>query len=63
MDGREENCQMVAPVLKEDATSRTIKFPVGTWLGDDGSTVTGPKTIEVNAPINRLPHYRLRTGR
>lgn len=49
---------LVAPVLQKEATMRTIQFPVGTWLGDDGSSVIGPCTHNVEAPLNRLPHYR-----
>jgi alpha-glucosidase (family GH31 glycosyl hydrolase) len=49
---------LVAPVLTKNARARTIVFPGGTWKGDDGSTVTGPKTVEVPAPLERLPWYR-----
>ncbi len=53
---------LVAPVLAKSARSRTVVFPRGTWKGDDGSTVTGPKTIEVPAPLGRLPWYRRMNG-
>ncbi len=49
---------LVAPVLEKGATKRTILFPEGTWLGDDGSEVAGPCTKEVDAPLSRLPWYR-----
>ncbi|WP_258168579.1 glycoside hydrolase family 31 protein [Paenibacillus sp. AR247] len=49
---------LVAPVLQKGATTRTIAFPSGTWYGDDGSHVTGPCVIEVDAPLSRLPWYR-----
>ena len=49
---------LVAPVLAKDARSRKVAFPAGTWKGDDGSTVTGPRTVEVSAPLSRLPWYR-----
>ena len=49
---------LVAPVLQKNARTRTIVFPRGTWKGDDGSTVVGPKTVEVAAPLERLPWYR-----
>ena len=49
---------LVAPVLQKNARTRTIVFPRGTWKGDDGSTVVGPKTVEVVAPLERLPWYR-----
>jgi alpha-glucosidase len=49
---------LVAPVVKKGATSREILFPEGKWEGDDGSVVEGPVTLEVAAPIERLPWYR-----
>jgi len=49
---------LVAPVLEKGARSRKIVFPAGTWKGDDDSVVTGPCTMEVNVPLERLPWYR-----
>jgi alpha-glucosidase len=49
---------LVAPVTEKGAISREIVFPEGKWEGDDGSVVEGPATIEVAAPIERLPWYR-----
>jgi alpha-glucosidase (family GH31 glycosyl hydrolase) len=49
---------LVAPVLKAKARARMIVFPAGTWKGDDGVTVVGPKSVEVSAPLERLPWYR-----
>ena len=49
---------MVAPVLEKGKRSRTVIFPEGTWLGDDGSTITGSCTREINVPLRRLPWYR-----
>ncbi|MCM0647318.1 glycoside hydrolase family 31 protein [Clostridium swellfunianum] len=48
---------LVAPVLKKGATSRSIVFPRGKWIGDDKTVVQGPCTITVDAPIERLPWY------
>jgi alpha-glucosidase (family GH31 glycosyl hydrolase) len=48
---------LVAPVVQRGARSRTITFPPGSWLGDDGSVVLGPATREVAAPLSRLPWY------
>jgi len=50
---------LVAPVLEKGKTSRTVVFPPGTWRGDDASTVNGPCTIQIDAPLSRLPWYRL----
>lgn len=52
---------LVAPVLQKGATSRQVTFPPGTWRNEDGSTVRGPATQTVAAPLNRLPWWR-RTG-
>lgn len=50
---------LVAPVLEKGARSRMVVFPSGTWKGDDGSLVNGPCVQEVDAPLERLPWYRL----
>jgi len=49
---------LVAPVIEKNSLSREIVFPPGKWVGDDGSTVSGPAKIKVNVPIERLPWYR-----
>ena len=49
---------LVAPVLGKNVRARPIVFPPGTWKGDDGSTVVGPKTVETAVPLDRLPWYR-----
>ena len=48
---------LVAPVVEEGATSRAVVIPPGTWKGDDGAVVTGPTTIEIVAPLSRLPYF------
>lgn len=48
---------LVAPVLEKGATTKEIRFPEGKWEGDDGSVVTGPCVITVDAPLSRLPWY------
>ena len=49
---------LVAPVLEKGARARRVAFPPGRWHGDDGSVVEGPTTVEVEAPLERLPWYR-----
>ena len=49
---------LVAPVLEQDARVRSVIFPAGQWQGDDGATVTGPATIEIDVPLSRLPWFR-----
>ncbi len=48
---------LVAPQMDKGATTRTVIIPPGTWKADDGSVVTGPKTITVSTPLARLPHF------
>ncbi len=50
---------LVAPVTEKGARAREVVFPEGTWIGDDGSTVVGPKTLTIDVPLARLPYYRL----
>ncbi len=49
---------LVAPVVEKDARRRRVLFPPGTWRGDDGSSVTGPATVEIAVPLERLPWFR-----
>jgi len=49
---------MVAPMVSAGNT-RTIVFPKGRWMGDDGKVVRGPATLQVQVPVDRLPWYRL----
>jgi alpha-glucosidase (family GH31 glycosyl hydrolase) len=52
---------LVAPVIDE-ATSRSITFPSGTWTSLwDGKTVCGPAQNQVSAPLDTIPVY-LRAG-
>jgi alpha-glucosidase (family GH31 glycosyl hydrolase) len=51
---------LVAPVVKKGARTREVKFPSGTWVGDDGSIVEGPITRQIEVPLSRLPWYRRR---
>ena len=54
------NNLLVAPVIRKGARTREVVIPEGTWDGDDGSTITGPITIKIDVPLERLPYYRLR---
>ena len=48
---------LVAPQTVKGAAKRTVFVPTGTWLADDGTEVTGPKTVEIATPLGRLPHF------
>lgn len=49
---------LVAPVLKEEAYSREITFPEGTWVDLwTGKVVQGGQTLTVSAPQEQIPVY------
>ena len=48
---------LVAPVVEDGVSSRKVVIPPGKWKADDGSVTEGPTTIEVSAPLERLPHF------
>ena len=49
---------LVAPVLEKGAASRRVVLPPGTWRADDGRVFDGPAEIDVDASLDRLPHFR-----
>lgn len=49
---------LVAPVLEEGATRRSVVLPPGTWFHVwTGEPFTGPATIEIDAPIGAPPVF------
>lgn len=49
---------LVAPVMRRDARTREITFPVGTWVNwFDGTVLDGDQTVTVEAPLESLPLY------
>lgn len=49
---------LVAPILKEGATSREVYLPDGTWTDWwTGEPTSGPTTLRVDAPLDRLPLF------
>jgi alpha-glucosidase (family GH31 glycosyl hydrolase) len=48
---------MVAPVLSPGVCTRKVAIPPGTWRDDRGETITGPKQLEIETPLARLPHW------
>jgi alpha-D-xyloside xylohydrolase len=53
---------LVAPVVEEGATTRTLTVPPGTWVGwFTGDVVEGGGEITVDAPLSALPLW-LRAG-
>lgn len=47
---------LVAPMVTS-GTTRIVILPKGVWKDDLGKTFRGPKTITVEAPLERLPYY------
>jgi alpha-glucosidase (family GH31 glycosyl hydrolase) len=50
---------LVAPVLNQGETSRSVVLPQGKWKADDGTDYDGGHTIAIDAPIARLPYFEL----
>ena len=50
---------LVAPVMEKGAVSRKVVLPPGKWRSDDGKVYAGPATVEVAAPLSRLPYFEL----
>lgn len=48
---------LVAPVVEKGALKRKVVLPPGKWKADDGEVYAGPATIEISAPLSRLPHF------
>lgn len=48
---------LVAPVVEKGSRKRKVILPEGKWKGDDGQIVRGGKTIEIDVPLNRIPHF------
>lgn len=49
---------LVAPVLEQGATSRTVVLPPGRWADSTGVESAGPATITVSVGLDSLPHWR-----
>ena len=48
---------LVAPVVNKGEYKRKVVFPKGKWKGDDGKIVKGGRTIEIEAPLERIPYF------
>ncbi|MFO0599587.1 MAG: glycoside hydrolase family 31 protein [Myxococcaceae bacterium] len=49
---------LVAPIVDEGATSRSVYFPAGDWVSWDGAQqVTGPGDATVNASMSEIPLF------
>lgn len=48
---------LVAPVVEKGVYKRQVILPKGKWKGDDGKIIKGNQTIEIDAPISRIPFF------
>jgi len=48
---------LAAPVMEKGAVKRTVVLPAGEWVYCDGTEYAGAQTVEVDAPLERLPYF------
>lgn len=41
----------------DSGVKRTVKLPKGKWKDERGQIFKGPKVIDTDVPLNRLPYY------
>lgn len=49
---------LVAPVVQKNTYKREVILPKGKWEADDGKVYKGGKTIEIKAPLERIPFFK-----
>ncbi|WP_425953362.1 glycoside hydrolase family 31 protein [Xylanimonas sp. McL0601] len=49
---------VVAPVVERGARTRTVQVPAGEWVLDDGTALSGPGSVELEVPLERVPVLR-----
>jgi len=47
---------LVAPVIEKNAFKRMVLVPKGKWKNEAGKVFKGPKSVEMDAPIDVLPY-------
>ena len=50
---------LVAPVLRQGASIRSVELPPGSWIDGDGHSLTGPGTVELPVELESIPWFRL----
>uniref|UniRef100_A0A914XVH7 Uncharacterized protein n=1 Tax=Panagrolaimus superbus TaxID=310955 RepID=A0A914XVH7_9BILA len=48
---------LVAPVVREDTYKKTVILPEGHWKDENGNEFHGPKSVEIDVPLERIPHF------
>jgi alpha-glucosidase len=59
------NSLLVAPLLEQGASHRTVQLPAGRWWrwdGDDGAAIEDGRQATVSAPLGALPPLLVREG-
>jgi alpha-glucosidase (family GH31 glycosyl hydrolase) len=49
---------LVAPVVTRGQTRRQVVLPEGKWKSDEGTLYDGARTITIDTPLPRLPHFQ-----
>ena len=49
---------LVAPVLRQRASTRSVEVPPGNWIDGDGHSFTGPDTVELPVGLESIPWFR-----
>ena len=49
---------LVAPVLRQRASTRSVEVPPGNWIDEDGHLFTGPGTVELPVGLESIPWFR-----
>jgi alpha-glucosidase (family GH31 glycosyl hydrolase) len=49
---------LVAPVLNQGASTRSVELPPGSWIGVDGHSLTGPTQVELPVDLESIPWFR-----
>ncbi len=47
---------LVAPMVTK-GMKRIVRLPKGKWKDDEGKIIRGPRTVEIEVPLARLPYY------
>lgn len=49
---------LVAPVVRKGDRKRSVVLPPGDWKAEDGTRYSGPATIKIDVPLERLPWFQ-----
>jgi alpha-glucosidase (family GH31 glycosyl hydrolase) len=49
---------LVAPVLRQGASTRSVELPPGNWIDEDGRSLTGPGIVELPVELESIPWFQ-----